>query len=182
MNLNEQINRINELMVKSEEDGQTPLEKNLATKPELIPLYKEIEQVLGDKFTDNHFKQEITYSGPIKDVSNGLLPDTLNQFKLMSKEIPGIAIRDRSFRTYEDQKNTFIKYANKYGGTISGGLKQAALPGFSQHHTGNAIDVKNYSLLKPNILKKYGFTVSYPVQTSFRIAEPWHIYYNGNVG
>jgi LAS superfamily LD-carboxypeptidase LdcB len=177
MELYEQINRIKGLMLNESDENVTVLQKYLGDNQELIQKYTEIENTLGDKFTEDHFNQEIAYSGPLKQLSTGILPDTLKQFNLMKREIPSISIRENSWRDYEKQKETFIKYAKKYGGTISGGLKQAALPGFSQHHTGRAIDVGDYRKLTPQILNKYGFVVSYPKQTSFRIAEPWHIYY-----
>ena len=177
MELYEQINRIKGLMLNEADENLTILQKYLGGNQELIQKYTEIENVLGDKFTEDHFKQEIAYSGPLKQLSTGILPETLKAFNLMKSKVPTISIRDNSWRDYDKQKETLITYANKFGGTISGGLKQAALPGFSQHHTGRAIDVGNYRNLTPDLLKQYGFVVSYPTQTSFRVAEPWHIYY-----
>lgn len=165
-------------MLNESDENLTVLQKYLGDNQDLIKIYTDIENILGDKFTDDHFKQEIGYSGPLKSLSTGILPETLKQFNLMKQEIPDISIRENSWRDYNKQKETFLTYAKKYGGTISGGLRQAALPGFSQHHTGKAIDVGNYRMLTPDILNKYGFVVSYPKQTSFRMAEPWHIYYN----
>ena len=177
MELYEQINRIKGLMLNESDENVTVLQKYLGNNQELIKKYTEIENTLGDKFTEDHFKQEIAYSGPLKQLSNGILPETLEAFNSMKKNVPTISISDNSWRDYDKQKETLITYSKKYGGTISGGLKQAALPGFSQHHTGRAIDVKNYRNLTPDLLKQYGFVVSYPTQTSFRVAEPWHIYY-----
>ena len=177
MELYEQINRIKGLMLNESDENVTVLQKYLGNNQELIKKYTEIENTLGDKFTEDHFKQEIAYSGPLKQLSNGILPETLEAFNSMKKKVPTISIRDNSWRDYDKQKETLITYSKRYGGTISGGLKQAALPGFSQHHTGRAIDVKNYGNLTPDLLKQYGFVVSYPTQTSFRVAEPWHIYY-----
>lgn len=165
-------------MLNESDENLTVLQKYLGDNQDLIKIYTDIENILGDKFTEDHFEQEIGYSGPLKSLSKGILPETLKQFNLMKQEIPNISIRENSWRDYNKQKETFLTYAKKYGGTISGGLRQAALPGFSQHHTGKAIDVGNYRMLTPDILNKYGFVVSYPKQTSFRMAEPWHIYYN----
>ena len=36
------------------------LNKYLKSKPELIPLYQGIENKLGEKFTEEHFKNEIS--------------------------------------------------------------------------------------------------------------------------
>jgi len=73
----------------------------------------------------------------------------------------------------------FLKCAKKRGGTISGGLYQAALSGFSQHHTGKALDIlSGVSRLTSKILQKHNFILPYPKKTSFRISEPWHIYFD----
>ena len=158
------------------------LKKYLSTKPELIPIYKEIETKLKDKFTVRHFEDEIKYSGGLKELSVGLLPKTINSFKLLKKQFPNITYSDNSYRTYKNQKDVFLDSAKSHGNTISGALIQAALPGFSQHHTGKTLDVDNYkkngvSQLTPEILKKYNFSLPYQYKTSFRMAEPWHIYY-----
>ena len=120
------------------------LDEYLNSKPELIPLYQEIENKLGDKFTKNHFENEISVSGGLKNLSGGLLPETINSFGLLKKQFPDITYSKRSYRTYELQKDMFLDSAEDHGNTISGGLTQAALPGFSQHHTGKALDVVNY--------------------------------------
>ena len=152
------------------------LQKYLSAKPELIPLYQDIERILNDKFTEDHFKAEIKYSGGLKELNpnNNMDPKTVEKFNQMKTVAPTISIRDNSFRDYNKQKEVFLKYAKKFGG-ISGGLRQAALPGYSQHHTGKAIDVGNYRTINQNIINKYGFKFPYPTDTGFRMAEPWHI-------
>lgn len=156
------------------------LDKYLNSKPELIPIYQEIEKELGDKFTKKHFEGEISVSGGLKNLSGGLLPETINSFGLLKKQFPDITYSKRSYRTYELQKDMFLDSAKEHGNTISGGLTQAALPGFSQHHTGKALDVANYKKYKltPEILEEYNFSLPYPKKTSFRMAEPWHITLN----
>ena len=176
----EQYDKIIRSQIKLSEsnDYLPPLLKYLKGKPELIPLYNEIEKTLNDTFTEEHFENEIKISGPLKSISNGILPDTINQFNKMKLEVPQISIRNNSYRDYEKQKETFLTSARNHGGTISGGQIQAALPGFSQHHTGKGLDVLNHKYLTPDILKKYGFILPYQNKTQIRMAEPWHIYYN----
>ena len=153
------------------------LNKYLKSKPELIPLYQEIERVLGDKFTEKHFTDEIKYSGGLKELGGGILLSTIENFNNLKKEVSGISYGKKSYRSYELQKDVFLDSAYDHGGTISGGLYQAALPGFSQHHTGKALDISSgVSRLKSNILQKHNFILPYPTETSFRMAEPWHIY------
>ena len=162
-------------------DPDAILKKYLSTKPELIPIYKEIETKLKGKFTAKHFIDEIKYSGGLKELSGKLLPETINAFKKLKIKFPKITYSYNSYRSYTNQKDVFLDSAKSHGNTISGALTQAALPGFSQHHTGKTLDVDNYkknevSQLTPEILKKYNFSLPYPKVTSFRMAEPWHIY------
>ena len=175
--------RIVRKVINEQQISNDVLNKYLISKPELIPLYQEIERVLGDKFTEKHFTDEIKYSGGLKNLSGGLLPSTINSFKLLKNQFPNVTYSDKSYRTYQNQKDVFLSVAKQHGNTISGALTQAALPGFSQHHTGKSLDLVNYkqngvSPLTPNILQKYNFSLPYPAKTSFRMAEPWHIYLN----
>ena len=175
--------RIVRKVINEQQISNDVLNKYLISKPELIPLYQEIERVLSDKFTEKHFTDEIKYSGGLKELSGGLLPKTINSFKLLKTKFPSIIYSDKSYRTYKLQKDMFLDSAKSHGNTISGGLIQAALPGFSQHHTGKSLDLANYkkngvSQLTPEILQKYNFSLPYPKVTSFRMAEPWHIYLN----
>ena len=158
------------------------LTTNLKTKPELIPLYQEIETKLGDKFTQQHFDSETSYSGGLKNVGTGLSPNAVASFNNMVKNynLIGVKIKDNSFRDYAKQKDTFLNYATDKsgkGGKISKGLRQAALPGFSQHHTGKAFDITLSNLVTNNMLTSFGFKRPYPTDTGFRMAEPWHIFY-----
>jgi LAS superfamily LD-carboxypeptidase LdcB len=166
----------NQLFKKKNNVLNTYLSGNTA----LIPLYKEIETSLGDKFTSNHFEKEIAYSGGLKTLATGLSTDMLKSFKNMLKNnglLSKVTYSVNSYRDFENQKKTFIKYAKVHGGTISGGLKQAALPGFSQHHTGKALDFSPSSSLSNKTLKEYGFKRPYNVENDFRMVEPWHIIY-----
>jgi LAS superfamily LD-carboxypeptidase LdcB len=167
-------------IILEQDDIENPiLNKYLKSKQELIPLYQEIERVLDDKFTEKHFTDEIKYSGGLKELSVGILSSTIENFNKLKKEVPGIRYGKKSYRSYELQKDVFLKYAKKRGGTISGGLYQAALPGFSQHHTGKALDIlSGVSGLTSKILQKHNFILPYPKKTSFRMAEPWHIYFD----
>lgn len=159
-------------------DNTDILSKYLNGNLELIKIYQEIEKELDDKFTEDHFKKEIKITGGLKSVSNGMNPNTLAKFQKMKKEVPSLEINSLSHRSLKTQQEMFINIAKKRGGKIINGLQQASLPGFSQHHTGKAIDVLNYIKIPGNhqeFYKKYGFELPYPTPTGFRIAEPWHI-------
>lgn len=157
----------------------TVLTTNLKTRPELIPLYQEIETKLGDRFTQEHFDSETSYSGGLKNVGSGLSPNAVASFNNMVKNynLSGVRIKDNSFRDYTKQKDTFIEMAIKNGGKIRNGLRQAALPGFSQHHTGKAFDISSSNLVTDKMLSSFGFERPYPTDTGFRMPEPWHIFY-----
>ena len=155
------------------------LTTNLKTRPELIPLYQEIETKLGDKFAQEHFDSEIAYSGGLKTVGSGLSSDAVRSFNNMVKKynLKGVRIKGNSFRDHVKQKDTFIEMAIKNGGKIKNGLRQAALPGFSQHHTGKAFDISSSGLVTDKMLSSFGFKRPYPIDTGFRMPEPWHILY-----
>lgn len=170
-------------LINEELENTTPstvLTANLKTRPELIPLYQEIETKLGDRFTQEHFDSETNYSGGLKKVGSGYSPDAKTAFTNMVKNynLLGIVkIKNNSFRDYTKQKDTFIESAHKHGGKIKHGLRQAALPGFSQHHTGKAFDITSSNLVTDKMLSSFGFKRPYPTDTGFRMAEPWHIFY-----
>ena len=81
------------------------------TDSRLEKILKEIENDLGENFTKEHFENEINLSGEIKTESNGLLPEVVTAFNKMKNEsgCDDIFIKDVSYRTYETQKNMFIK-------------------------------------------------------------------------
>lgn len=174
---NQYQNLINSFINESS-NTEDPLTTYLSGNTVLIPLYKEIESVLNDKFTSDHFKNEINYSGGLKLPSPTLDPVAVKKFNDMKKYygLPS-NIKQNSLRDYNNQKNTFIDQAREHGNTINGGLRQAALPGFSQHHTGKAFDISSPSSVTNKMLSSFGFKRPYPIDTGFRMAEPWHILY-----
>ena len=114
-------------------------------------------------------------------------------------KVEGITIEiDDAYRSLESQENLFLKYMNKYG--IDYANSVVAMPGTSEHHSGQAIDLviqkdgkwitENDDLLKEEkiferihkSLKYFGFILRYPKDkediTGFSY-EPWHIRYVG---
>lgn len=164
------------------ESKKSPLNVYLSSRPELIPIYKDIEKVLNDKFTSDHFEKEKKYSGGLKPVSYGLSKNAKTMFnKLLNKYgLKGkVKVSNNSYRDYQKQKETFIEMAKKHGGKIKHGLRQAALPGFSQHHTGKAFDISPSELVTDQMLQAFNFKRPYKTDTGFRMPEPWHIIYTG---
>jgi len=152
----------------------------LSGNTELTKIYEQIETELNDKFQTDHFEQEIKYSGGLKDLSGGISETAQTKFNEMVSKLflkNKVVINQSSYSDYNKQKEIFVKMAKKHGGTISNGLRQAALPGFSQHHTGKALDISNSNLISDKVLNDYGFIRPYKTDTKFRMPESWHIYY-----
>lgn len=174
--------QLRSLFENIDDESVNVLSTYLSEVPSLIPIYEDIEKQLGEKFKPSHFEQEIQYSDGLKPENGSLSPDALSSFKLMLKNnnLTGtVKYHPDSYRDYNLQKKYFLKYANKYGAgkKIDGALTRAALPGFSQHHTGKALDFSPSYSISNSTLKKYGFIRPYPIKTSFRMEEPWHILY-----
>ncbi len=127
--------------------------------------------------------------------------ETFKHFEMLRAhlKIEGIIIDiDSAYRSLESQENLFLKFMNKYG--IDYTEKVVAMPGTSEHHTGQAIDLvvqkdgrwiaDNDELLKEedifdkihSCLKYFGFILRYPKDkeniTGYPY-EPWHIRYVG---
>ncbi|NTV31355.1 M15 family metallopeptidase [candidate division WWE3 bacterium] len=99
-----------------------------------------------------------------------------------------------AFRSYDTQQSLFNSYAKRYGVTQAN--RFSALPGFSEHQLGTAIDFGNghstdlsdsffYQPEGAWLFRnayKYGFVMSYPkdkqTYTGY-IFEPWHYRYVG---
>lgn len=104
-----------------------------------------------------------------------------------------------AYRSLETQENIFLEYMKKYG--IDYAEEVVAMPGTSEHHTGQALDliikkdddwiIENDDLLKEKeifdrihrSLKYFGFVLRYPEgkeEITGYSYEPWHIRYVGD--
>ncbi len=127
--------------------------------------------------------------------------ETFKYFEMLKihLKISGIIIDIASgYRSLEKQENIFLEYMKKYG--LDYAEEVVAMPGNSEHHTGQAIDIviykdgkwitENEDLLKcidefkkiHEVLKHFGFILRYPKDkenvTGYSY-EPWHIRYVG---
>ena len=74
-------------------------------------------------------------------------------------------------------------------------IRVSALPGFSEHHTGRALDLNtpDFPALEEEVedspafrwliqnASRFGFELSYPRENKYGISyEPWHWFYKGN--
>ena len=97
-----------------------------------------------------------------------------------------------TYRTYEYQENLYNNYAKEDG--INKADTYSARPGFSEHHTGLAVDIDNINTSYTNFSStkeflwikenahKYGFILRYPKDKEHitgYIYESWHYRYVG---
>lgn len=99
-------------------------------------------------------------------------------------------LANSTYRSFDDQQATWDKYLKLYGQSYND--KYVTKPGFSEHHTGLAIDIKSaYSSIFKNSKEytwtvencyKYGFIHRYPeskVDITGIASEAWHFRYVG---
>jgi hypothetical protein len=168
--------------------------------PRLQNLLRGIQSEFGEYFTKEHFDYEIGVSGQIKTESGGLIQSAVQAFNKMKDEsgCPDIFIKEKdtndqtlsvSYRTYEDQKKRFINEGSNapQGQKINTAMKRVSIPGYSQHHTGLAIDYGGNTICLRekawpngdfNKVNKWGFTLPY-MSGNIRMKEPWHLQYVG---
>ena len=120
------------------------------------------------------------------------------QMQAAAKE-DGILLKPISgFRSIQEQKYLFFKIKEKRGELASIRARVSAPPGYSEHHTGYAIDIGDAKVpatnLSPNFEKtaafhwlkknaaRYSFELSFPKDNLQGINyEPWHWRYIGNL-
>ena len=127
--------------------------------------------------------------------------ETFRHFEMLRAhlKIDGIIIDiDSAYRSLESQESLFLEFMNKYGMDYAESI--VAMPGMSEHHTGQAIDLiikKNDVWIEDNdllmneteifekihsCLKYFGFILRYPKYKEHITGypyEPWHIRYVG---
>lgn len=101
-------------------------------------------------------------------------------------------IINSSYRSYNDQEETYNNYSTWYGSEEAD--KIAARPGFSEHQTGLSVDIMTYKANRNNFEEtdafkwlqnnayKYGFILRYPKDKEYLTGysyESWHYRYVG---
>lgn len=161
----------------------------------IIKALKQLKTNWGVEITKANIDKEFEQEGNYRPDNGGVNPEAKkNMLKLISdvrKKFPKLKntrgiISD--YRSYSDQVANFGRKASANG--LNKTQSANALPGFSQHHTGNAFDIislspswwelnKDVKDWVANNAKNYGFDVTYKTKGPLRIAEPWHLYYIG---
>ena len=127
--------------------------------------------------------------------------ETFKHYEMLKAhlKVDGIIIEiEDAYRSLEKQENIFLEHMKKYGLEYTSNI--VAMPGTSEHHTGQAIDIivqkngkwitENNDLLEETKifdkihknLKYFGFILRYPKGKEFVTGysyEPWHIRYVG---
>jgi len=127
------------------------------------------------------------------DSENYLSKEAATAFEKMCLDARGQGYSiyaNSAYRDYQTQTDTYNKYFDLYGQSYVD--KYVTKPGFSEHHTGLALDVKsgNSSIFKDskefewmkNNCYKYGFIYRYQeskVDITGIASEPWHYRYVG---
>ena len=153
-------------------------------------------------FNENMLKNlEIVEYENEKEEVKYLEKETCKHFEMLKAhlKVDGIVIDiNDAYRSLESQENRFLKYMKKYG--LDYTERIIAMPGTTDHHTGQAIDImikkdnewiNDEKNLEKEIeifnrihtsLKYFGFVLRYPKNkeniTGYSY-EPWHIRYIG---
>ncbi len=127
-----------------------------------------------------------------------LQPDAARAFLELSigAAADGVHLIPKSgFRTRRFQRDLFLFVAKRDGLTVEQTVRRVALPGYSEHHTGFAIDIdrgpfedrrpkfeetRAYGWLSRHAAS-FGFRNSFPRDNVFGVAfEPWHWRWEGS--
>jgi hypothetical protein len=164
----------------------------------LKSLSDKCSSLISERITAAHIATEIQIEGSYQILATKIDSTTSAQMdkflEAARKLFPSLAgdIKKTSggWRSYQDQITLFTKHL-KRDGSIANRQKSSALVGFSQHHTGKAIDICSVELSWWNESKHrpfkqwvaencgaYGFRLPYKV-AKIRSEEPWHLQYVG---
>ena len=172
------------------------LDNSYYTNTKEITLFNSLMLVNKYNYVSKDFK--IPNLKPVKEFAKDnmyLEKECMTSFVKMARDAKSNNLNLRAistYRSYEYQENLYNNYVKVDG--IRKADTYSARPGFSEHHTGLAIDIDN---IKSNYLNfenteefnwlqenayKYGFILRYPKDkeniTGY-IYEPWHYRYVG---
>ena len=151
--------------------------------------------LLGHRPYEVISEQELTHLGPIR-----LKPEAARAVETMlaDAKAAGVSLGVISgFRSLEDQEYLFFDIKAERGESPQVRAEVSAPPGYSEHHTGYAVDFIDRSQPATDLEESfegtaafawlqehaafYGFEMSFPKQNQQNVAyEPWHWRYVGN--
>lgn len=170
------------------------LDKEYYKDPNLVTKYSSTMIVNKyNKLSENYIPPNLIELNKCSDGGEYLTEEAKKEFDKMcdAAKADGMKLGTTSaYRSYNDQVNTYNYYLKNNGEDYA--KKFVALPGFSEHQTGLAIDIKStvaspfkttkeYQWMLKNAYK-YGFILRYPEGkeniTGFN-GETWHFRYVG---
>jgi len=141
------------------------------------------------EYSYGHYPYKVASAKVLHPVGNGvkLHVDAARAFKVMVRQARSQDIRLTplsGFRSTAEQHYLFHEVARQRGQTLAQRAKVSAPPGYSEHHTGYAVDLnsleqsfahtREYKWLVAHA-REYGFEKSFPEHNPQGIAfEPWH--------
>lgn len=172
------------------------LDKEFYTDSILITQYS--ETVLANKYhklgeeyvPDNLMKIDRKYSVDDEQSLTKVATEAFEKMAKAAEEEGFYILANSAYRSYQDQQETYDVYKNEYGQNYVDNY--VALPGYSEHQTGLALDVKakdsnifaesdEFEWMQKNSYK-YGFIMRYPKDkqnvTGYKY-ESWHYRYVG---
>jgi len=171
------------------------LDHGFYTNTNEVKLFNNLMIINKYNYVTNDFKpNDLVLVDEYAKENMYLVRECKEAFIKMAKEaeIQGYSLRAIStYRTLEYQENLYNNYVKIDG--IEKADTYSARPGYSEHHTGLAIDVDNLKLSYNNFENtkefswmqqnayKYGFILRYGKDNSITgyIYEPWHYRYVG---
>jgi LAS superfamily LD-carboxypeptidase LdcB len=217
-NIEKGLTSLVQFRTQIEQESQTNPEPAPAPTPSNTPLPQNIIDINRSLGIDEARLHAYMTNNPVQLEANAtdleIVSDSQNpnekvelsevaalQFRAMTDEakLAGVNLVPISgFRSYELQRSILDDKINREGMSVEEALKYSAPVGFSEHHTGNAIDIgdasipsthcqlsfqntKAYQWLKENA-SKFGFILSYEEGNSRGVEfEPWHFMFDPNL-
>lgn len=164
------------------------------------PIESEMARQPAGPISHGHLAYREAKLADLVMLPNGqfLHPDAARAFLELSIRAAsdGIYLIPRSaFRSHRFQRDLFLLVARRDGLSFAETVRQVALPGYSEHHTGFAVDIdrgpfenremkfeetRAYRWLSHNAAS-FGFRNSFPRDNVFGVAfEPWHWRWEGS--
>ncbi len=189
------------------EPAEVPKSTNTANNAADTSTISTTDSSGGSSATDSllgHRPYPIADAGSLVAISTNamvrLKPEVAQKVEMMMADARAVDVRldvISGFRSLEDQRYLFFDLKAERGQTTQTRAEVSAPPGYSEHHTGYAVDfidlaqpitelntsfeqTQAFHWLKENAAY-YGFEMSFPKDNEQNVAyEPWHWRYVGN--
>jgi zinc D-Ala-D-Ala carboxypeptidase len=181
--------------------NQTP-QNNLSVRPNKQGyLPPPVQQKYGHlSYTEATGGRLVSLSPPYFDRTESLIDSAADAFGRMQSDAAQAGVKlipISGFRSVADQVKLFERQIKRRG-SEENAAKLSAPPGYSEHHTGYALDIGDgnqpatdlkyefentaaYQWLRTHATQVYGFELSFPENNKQGVSfEPWHWRYTGS--